>query len=96
MSDSYYHDADGIASVVNALKSDIDSYKGKISEIDTLINEINGSSAWKDAQVKTSFIETCQSYMTIYKELTTSMENYVSGLSDKSDGFSSIESAFSR
>ncbi len=96
MSDAYYHDADGIATIVNTLKSDIENYKDKIVEISKLINEINSSSAWKDTQVKTSFINTCQSYMTIYKELSTSMENYVNGLSNKSEGFASIESAFSR
>ena len=45
---------------------------------------------------KSSFINTCNSYIGLYKELVNSMENYVNYLIRKSEGASAIESAYSR
>ena len=96
MVDNYKHDAEGISSVVSSLKSLIDDYKGEVLNIINLVNDINGSSSWIDQEIKTSFINTCNSYIKIYKDLINNMENYVNYLIRKSESASAIERAYSR
>lgn len=96
MGDRYKHDAEGISNVVTSLQSLIGDYKDRILELMNLVNNINGSSSWIDKDVKSSFVNTCNSYVNLYKDLVTSMENYVNYLIRKSDSASAIESAYSR
>lgn len=96
MGDRYKHDAEGISSVISSLKTLIDDYKDRILELINLVDNINGSSSWIDQAVKSSFVNTCLSYISLYKDLVASMENYVNYLVRKSDGASAIESAYSR
>ena len=96
MGDRYKHDAEGISNVVISLQSLIGDYKDRILELMNLVNNINGSSSWIDKDVKSSFVNTCNSYVNLYKDLVTSMENYVNYLIRKSDSASAIESAYSR
>ena len=69
MEDRYKHDADGISSIVSSLKTLIDDYKDRVLELIKLVETINGSQSWVDKQVKTSFIQTCNSYIELYKKL---------------------------
>lgn len=96
MNDRYKHDADGVSAIISSLKDTIEQYKDEISKLSNLVNEINGSSSWKDAQVKTSFIATCNSYINVYKQLSMNMERYVNYLSGKSSSAQALEQAFSR
>lgn len=96
MGDRYKHDAEGISNVVTSLQSLIGDYKDRILELMNLVNNINGSSSWIDKDVKSSFVNTCNSYVNLYKDLVTSMENYVNYLIRKSDSASAIESSYSR
>lgn len=96
MGDRYKHDAEGISSVVTSLQTLIGDYKDRILELMNLVDNINGSSSWIDKDVKSSFVNTCNSYINLYKDLVTSMENYVNYLIRKSDSASAIESAYSR
>lgn len=96
MGDRYKHDAEGISNVVTSLQSLIGDYKDRILELMNLVNNINGSSSWIDKDVKSSFVNTCNSYVNLYKDLVASMENYVNYLIRKSDSASAIESAYSR
>lgn len=96
MGDRYKHDAEGISSVVTSLQTLIGDYKDRILELINLVNNINGSSSWIDKDVKSSFVNTCNSYINLYKDLVTSMESYVNYLIRKSDSASAIESAYSR
>lgn len=96
MGDRYKHDADGISSVVTSLQTLIGDYKDRILELMNLVENISGSSSWIDKDVKSSFVNTCNSYIVLYKDLVTSMENYVNYLIRKSDSASAIESAYSR
>ena len=95
MGDNYKHIPEGVSSVINNLKTILDDYKDRIVELETLVNEINGSTDWKDISVKTSFINTCVSYITIYKNLSVVMENYISYLTGKSDTATALERAYS-
>ncbi len=96
MGDRYKHDAEGISSVISSLKTLIDDYKDRILELMNLVENINGSSSWIDQDVKGSFVNTCISYINLYKDLVNSMENYVNYLVRKSESASAIERAFSR
>ncbi|MGN1371616.1 MAG: hypothetical protein ACI4XM_05025 [Candidatus Coprovivens sp.] len=95
MADKYVHRPDGVAAAVTKMRSLISDYKDKIVEITNLVNTIEGSTSWKDAIVKTEFIATCNSYILVYKNLATSMENYVNYLSSKSSSGEELERAFS-
>lgn len=96
MGDRYKHDAEGISNVVTSLQTLIGDYKDRILELMNLVENINGSSSWIDKDVKSSFVNTCNSYVSLYKELVASMEKYVNYLIRKSDSASAIESAYSR
>ena len=96
MGDRYKHDAEGISSVISSLKVLIDDYKDRILELMNLVENINGSSSWIDQDVKGSFVNTCISYINLYRDLVNSMENYVNYLVRKSDSASAIESAYTR
>ena len=96
MGDRYKHDAEGVSTVVSSLQTLIDDYKDRILELINLVDSINGSSSWIDQDVKSSFVNTCISYISLYKELAGSMENYVNYLVRKSDSAMAIESAYSR
>lgn len=94
MSDSYLMDSGALSSVISSLNKDITSYQEQIDILNHLVEEINGSSAWKDVQVKTAFIETCQGYITKYSNLITAMNQFVNYLSGKESSGNDIESAF--
>ena len=96
MEDRYKHDADCISSIVSSLKTLIDDYKDRVLELIKLVESINGSQSWVDKQVKTSFIQTCNSYIELYKKLIINMENYINYLVRKSESASAIERAYSR
>ena len=96
MGDRYKHDAEGVSTVVSSLQTLIDDYKDRILELINLVDSINGSSSWVDQDVKSSFVNTCISYISLYKDLAGSMENYVNYLVRKSDSATAIESAYSR
>ncbi len=96
MSDSYKHIPEGVSSIISSLKEVIDDYKDKVTELTLLINEIATSPSWKDASVKTSFVATANSYISMYQEVVTSMENYVNYLTKKSESADALEEAFAR
>ncbi len=95
MADTYLHRPEGVSASVSKMRGLISDYKDKIIEITTLVNTINGSTAWKDAVVKTEFITTCNDYIEVYKNLAASMESYVNYLSSKSSSGEELESAYS-
>ncbi len=92
----FLHNSGDISQISNDLKTNITNYKDEIIELNNLVKRINESSAWKDEQVKTAFISTCNSYISAYKEFSLIMEKYVSYLNCKSNNFIAFESAYSR
>ena len=97
---SYYlqhaHEQDARFGGILYTKKLINDYKERIMELMTLVESIDGSTSWIDQDVKGSFVNTCISYINLYKDLVNSMENYVNYLIRKSDSASAIESAYSR
>lgn len=94
--DDYKHSPEGISPTITSLKTVIDDYKDKIVELSNLVNTIEASSAWKDVSVKTAFISTANSYINLYKSLSSCMENYVSYLTSKSEAASALENAYAK
>lgn len=96
MGDSYKYNGEGISSVISSLQVLVNDYKERILELINLVDSINGASSWVEQDVKGAFINTSNSYISLYKELVNSMENYVNYLIRKSDSAAVIESAYSR
>ncbi len=96
MGDSYKFNQEGVLQSINSIKQIIESYANNVSELNRLVRTIESSSGWKDVNVKTSFIETCESYVILYRGLISRMNKYVKYLSDKAGGAAQIEQAFMR
>lgn len=93
--DNFLHDESGISTIVNEVKSEISLYKENITALENLINSIDASGAWIDAEVKTSFINTAKSYISSYKNFALGLENYVECLVKKSENIIEHETKFS-
>ncbi len=96
MIDKYKHDPAGVTTVINALKADKESYSTHVNDLKNIVKEIEASSAWKDASVKTEFINTCNSYIRKYDNILTTMEQYIEYLTNKNDEGSSTENSFAK
>lgn len=96
MSDAYKYDLDNIYQVINVLKTKLEDYRDIISQLTDLIDEINSSASWKDVSVKSSFISTCNAYMSIYRNVSIFMDKYINYLTKKAEGADALEKAFSR
>ena len=93
--ENFLHDSEGVNNTVLQMKEYLESYKTHITSLEQLINNMNGSGAWKDEEVKTSFIATVQSYITAYKSFSVGLEGYINALSKKSSNLTEHESVFS-
>lgn len=95
MADNFEMNSSQMYSIAASLLDIIDDYKTNISKLISLVTEIKGSPAWKDEQVKTSFISTCESYITTYKKVVSDMEKYRNYLIKKTDSGVDLERTFS-
>lgn len=96
MIDKYKHIPADITTIVGTLRTHINSYNGKITELTTAINEINSSSAWIDADVKSAFIQTSNSYITLFNQIKSALETYVNYLEGKSSDGENMENSFAK
>ena len=96
MKDVYKHDPVGVDKIIVTLKQTRAKYEEQITELANLANEIALSSAWKDINVKTEFMNTYNSYLSIYKDIYTSMERYEKYLEKKSKVARRIEQNYTR
>ena len=94
MKDAYMHDHEGVLNFVSNLREKSSNYNDKIVELTNLIEEINQSPAWRDVDVKTSFVNTCNSYIMIYKNLIQALDVYANYLSKKSNAGADFESKY--
>lgn len=92
----YKHVPEDVSGVIDKLKGYIEEYKNRVSELNSLISSIEGSSSWKDEQVKTSFIYTCNSYIDIFQAMSLKMESFVNYLNVKNNNGISLDSAYTR
>ena len=94
MIDIYRYDQEGVTSVLIALKNINDKYKEQIDKLNNLIISIDSSSAWKDLKVKTAFINTCNSYIKIYNDLSSKMDIHIEYLQKKANIANDIENKY--
>lgn len=93
--DNFLHDESGVATIINDVKNELGNYKDNVKALENLISSIEGSGAWKDEAVKTSYINTAKGYLTSYNNFAAGLENYVSCLQKKSENLVEHESKFS-
>lgn len=74
--DKYKIDFGNVDKTLNDLKQIRGSYNEQIVCFSNLIKEIASSNQWKDVVVKTEFINTLNSYLKIYKEASSFLEQY--------------------
>lgn len=95
MADDFEMNSNQMYSIAGSLLDVIGDYKTNISKLISLVDEIKNSSSWKDEQVKSSFIMTCNSYISKYKTVVNEMEKYRNYLIKKTDCGVDLEHAFS-
>ena len=76
MADAYKLDKEQVAKLLEDLKRIRDNYDLKVEDLKKLTAEINSSNDWIDITVKQEFINTCNSYNTLYKEDSNKMNLY--------------------
>jgi len=94
MVDKYRYDEDGVSTVISSLKEKNIRYNSKISELNNLVNTIKDSNAWVDENIKGDFINTCNSYITIYNKMNSTMEAYIKHLAEKAGKASKLENSY--
>lgn len=96
MIDRYKHDPTGVSNIITSLKTDRDEYSKEIENIKNTIKEIESSTAWKQPNVKAEFINTCNSYLQKYENISTMMGSYIDYLTTKNEEGSSTENTFAK
>lgn len=91
MADAYKHDVEHVLKLLRELKAIRENYNSKIDSLKSLTAEISSSTAWVDIIVKQEFINTCNSYNTLYKEHSNKMELYEQYLAFKSGEMNDVE-----
>lgn len=95
MVDAYKHNPAEVQSIISSLTTQLNNYNDKINELQNLVLKIESSQLWVDAVLKTSFISACNSYITIYTNVSTKLDSYIKYLTKKSAGAESLEKSFS-
>lgn len=96
MVNQYMHDYDNVENIITSLKNTKKDYEDKITEIRTLISNIASSSSWIDESIKSSFVNCCNQYITIYTKVLSGMTGYIDYLEKKSKAALELETAYTR
>ena len=96
MVNQYMHDYDNVESIIISLKNTKKNYEDKITEIKTLVTNINASTSWVDQTIKTAFINCCNQYLTLYTRILSGMDAYIDCLEKKSKAALEFETAYTR
>lgn len=96
MVNQYMHDYNNVETIITSLKNIKKNYEDKIDEIKKLVIDIEGSSSWVDQTIKTSFINCCNQYVTLYGRVISGMDVYITYLEKKSKAALELETAYSR
>ena len=84
MVDAYKHNPAEISSIISSLNTQLGNYNEKLAELKGLVTKIESSNSWIDVVLKTSFISACNSYIQIYEQVATRIENHIKYLIKKS------------
>ncbi len=96
MVDAYKHNPAEVNNIVSSLKIQLGNYNDKISELKGLVTTIETSKSWIDVVLKTSFISACNSYIKIYEQIATKINDHINYLIKKSAQAETLEKSFSR
>ena len=96
MVNQYMHDYNNVETIITSLKNIKKNYEDKIAEIIKLVIDIESSSSWVDQAIKTSFINCCNQYVTLYERVISGMDVYITYLEKKSKAALELETAYSR
>lgn len=91
MADAYKLDKEQVAKLLEDLKKIRDNYDLKVEDLKKLTAEINSSNDWIDITVKQEFINTCNSYNTLYNEHSNKMNLYEQYLAFKTGEMNDME-----
>ncbi len=94
-SNKFLLDKDAINSYITSVRDNIQTYKGHVQSLQSLVQTISSSSAWKDEHVKTSFVNTANSYIKAYNSFSTGLSTYMDCLNKKTNNVIDNESKFS-
>jgi hypothetical protein len=84
-----------LLTLVRNLDNKLSTYDSHISELVSLSKQIEASTDWIDETVKPSFISYLNSYIEIYKSISTSLRSYGAFLKSKVNNFTDNETKFS-
>ncbi len=91
MADAYKHDVDQVLKLLDQLRTIRENYNGKVDMLKALTTEISSSDSWINVEVKQEFINTCNSYNTLFTEHSNKMELYEKYLAFKSGEMNDME-----
>ena len=80
--------------IASQLQGELDSYKGKIDELNAMKNKIDSSSDWVESSIKPNFIATLDSYITTFTALEDAIDAYIKYINIKADDFDALDNAF--
>ena len=95
MANNYKMNSAELNSIVTSLNDISADYNENVTKLDNLIKEIDGSSAWTDATLKSSFVKSASSYVNLYKKIYVGLNAYTSYLKRKASNSDDIETTFS-
>lgn len=96
MSDNFKFNQESILSVHSSLVSKTDNFKGSVDKLKSLVDEISSSSSWKDTMVKTSFVNSINSYITYFNASYENLVNYADYLNKKTTATGEFEGNYSK
>ena len=96
MSDNFKFSQDTVLSIHSNMVTTTDKFKETIERFKVLVDEIGSSSSWKDAEVKTSFINSINSYVTYFNSSCEQLTGYADYLKQKADATSEFEENYSK
>ena len=96
MSNGFIFDDVNLQAILESINKRIGDYEAKVTEITNLVKEIRDSSLWKDEILKTSFVNTCNTYLDAYKINIKVLKTYYGYALRKCKAFADLESAYSR
>lgn len=96
MSDNFKFSQDTVLSVHSNMVTTTDKFKETIDKFKVLVDEIGSSASWKDAEVKTSFINSINSYVTYFNSSHEQLTSYADYLNKKATATSEFEENYSK
>lgn len=96
MKDTYKYDSSGVDEILVSLRQTRGKYGDKIRMLTNLAREIVASSSWKDINVKAQFMNTFNSFLSIYQSTYIDMERYEKYLEKKAKEAREIEEKYTR